>query len=494
MPFLRKIFGMAILGALGAALGALGGESLFLHEGKQVVQATPRSICLLFDVSGSMAKLIGGRAPVTGRTQLQELKQAAGEFLERQDLSLDSIALVVFSNDAQRLSKLSQDSDKLLRSLHRLNAGGTTNLGRGLDVAAEALARAAGERWILLFSDGKPEGLSIHGDPEAEALNAATRVRDSGINIVAIGTGLADATLLRQITGERGNVIISDPQALAKAFRRSERVIRNRQMLASVPDIVDFKESVGRAAIWASLIAIGASLALVIGQNRYLRRRMLGIKELAVIVGGGVLTGLFAGTAGQSLFYFLSGMPGSGAGGRIAAWVVLGFGAGLGMGGFVPNLSRSRAVAGGVTGGVIAGVIFLRLVPEVGDTAGRLVAAAILGLCTGMTLVLVESVSRKAWLVVNWARNERSTLLLGPKPIVVGSRKDAHICPDWEDDAPVVAKIWMIDGVIKYEDPKSGIRRDLTHGDVLQFGKISVEVRAVSGHPAEAIEPEASNT
>ena len=153
-----------------------------------------------------------------------------------------------------------------------------------------------------------------------------------------------------------------------------------------------------------------------------------------------------------------------------------------------------RAVAGGVTGGVIAGVIFLRLVPEVGDTAGRLVAAAILGLCTGMTLVLVESVSRKAWLVVNWARNERSTLLLGPKPIVVGSRKDAHICPDWEDDAPVVAKIWMIDGVIKYEDPKSGIRRDLTHGDVLQFGKISVEVRAASGHPAEAIEPETSNT
>ncbi len=493
MPFLRKIISMAILGALGAALGALGGEKLFSQEGKEVAQATPRSICLLIDVSGSMAKLIGGRVSAAGRTQLQELKQAAGDFVERQDLSLDSIALVVFSNDARRVSKLSQDSDKLLRSLHRLDAGGTTNLARGLDVAAQALARAGGERWILLFSDGKPEGLSIHGDPEAEALNAATRLRDSGINIVAIGTGLADATLLRQITGERGNVIISDPHALAGAFRRSERVIRNRQMLASVPDIVDFKESVGRAAMWASLIAIGASLALVIGQNRYLRRRMLGPKELVVIVGGGVLTGLLAGTAGQSLFYFLSGMPGSGAGGRVAAWVVLGFGAGLGMAGFVPNLSRGRSMAGGIAGGIIAGVIFLRLVPELGDTAGRLIAAAILGLCTGMTLVLVESVCRKAWLVVNWGRNEKSTLLLGPKPIVVGSRKDAHICPDWEDDAPVLARIWLIDGVIKYEDPKSGIRRDLNHGDVLQFGKISVEVRAAFGHPVEVLE-EASRT
>ncbi|MHC4804585.1 MAG: hypothetical protein ACYTFF_21130, partial [Planctomycetota bacterium] len=114
-----------------------------------------------------------------------------------------------------------------------------------------------------------------------------------------------------------------------------------------------------------------------------------------MIVIGGVVTGLLAGAAGQTLFYVLSETDAVVAIGRVVAWAMLGCGVGYGMGFFVPNLCRKRAAVAGAAGGVMAAFAFLTVVPVVGDTIGRLLGAAILGLCTGMTTVLVEAVYRK---------------------------------------------------------------------------------------------------
>jgi hypothetical protein len=56
MTFAKKITVMALLGALGATVGAVVGEALFL--GKGPLRAEPRKICLLFDVSGSMGEAV----------------------------------------------------------------------------------------------------------------------------------------------------------------------------------------------------------------------------------------------------------------------------------------------------------------------------------------------------------------------------------------------------------------------------------------------------
>ena len=55
MTLLRKIMVMALLGALGAAAGALLGEALFLGDSPR---QAPREICLLFDVSTSMREKV----------------------------------------------------------------------------------------------------------------------------------------------------------------------------------------------------------------------------------------------------------------------------------------------------------------------------------------------------------------------------------------------------------------------------------------------------
>ncbi len=483
MTLLKKLTAMAILGAIGAAAGAVLGEMLFLDDVPP--RSEPRKICLLFDVSGSMGDRIS-RESGRSVSQLRALKDAASDFLTRQDLATDPVGLAVFSSNSRVVSELSHDAAALRRSIAGLHANGGTNLGRGFDVAASVLLREPGERWILVFTDGKPETSSSPGEtPEQATLNAARRARDAGIRIVAIGTGLADADLLVRATGSPDNVIISDPRKLHDAFRRSEELI-NRQMLASTGTARGFEASVLLAGAWVALIAIGTAVGLVIGQNRHVRRRQIGPKEMAVILVGGVVTGLAAGAASQSLFYVLSGTKEIVAIGRIVSWAVLGCGIGFGVGSFVPNLNRHRATIAGAVGGIFAAFCFLTLVPAVGDTIGRLLSAAILGLATGLMVVLVEATSRAAFVMVHWSENESSSLSLGAQPILVGSSPEAHVLlGDDDSPSPIMARISLSDGVVGLQD-HTGATRTLAAGEILTYGRIRIEV---CGTAAQATAP-----
>jgi Ca-activated chloride channel family protein len=492
MSTFRKVTSMTFLAAVGATLGALAGELCFLDR---PAPPAPRSICLLFDVSGSMNKAVTGAGGAHGRSQLQELQSAAKAFVERQDLRVDAIGLAIFSSSARVLCRAGHDPRSLVDSLDRLQAQGETDLARGLDAASSVLAAARhgspGERWILLFTDGKPEKMETGYDAVAEALRAAARVRAQGIGIVAIGTGLADAALLQKVTGSPQNVIVSAPERIADAFTRSEERLDNRQMLASRPGAAGFRTALERAGIWASLIAIGAGLAMVIAQNRHLRRRALTLRQFAVVVLGGVLTGALAGAAGQSLFYLLAPFEFLGGAGRVAAWIVLGFGAGLGISLYVPNLDRRRAAAAGIAGGILAGFCFLVFVPQRGDTIGRLGSAAVLGALTAIAVAAVEVKGRKAWLVVHWSPKERSTLLLGGTPIIVGHGRQAHICPEYVKGSASVLARFLFDGAqVMLDDAEKGVQKIVRDGAAFEFGRVRVEVKVADGRAASAPGPQ----
>jgi uncharacterized protein YegL len=490
MALIKKLVIMALLGALGAALGAVLGELLFLGE-PEPPRPNPRNISLLFDLSGSMSAKVDGTVHEEAQSQLEVLKVAARDFVERQDLSHDAFGLAVFATSADVVNDLGHDAAALQASISALDAEGATNLGRGLEAAATMLRAADGERWILLFSDGKPGGFKGAISPELAALNAATKARAEGIHIVAIGTGLADAQLLSQITGTPENVIISDPNALAEAFRQSESVINKGQMLASQRSTETFQHSVLKTGVWAGLIAIGAGLGLLVGQNRHLRRGALRIWETIVVVVGGVVTGLVAGAAGQASYYVLADFPTVVEGGRVLAWALLGLGIGFGMGSFVPNLKRRRAAIAGAVGGMIAGLCFLKLVAEVGDPLSRLLGAIILGLAAGLTMVLVEAAYRKGWLVVHWSEKEHSTLTLGTTPILVGSSSKVDVLlADQDSPAAVMAEITLTDGVVRLQDGQTQSVRTLNDGEILTYGRTRLEVRASAGGAADSPDPE----
>jgi Ca-activated chloride channel family protein len=196
------------------------------------------------------------------------------------------------------------------------------------------------------------------------------------------------------------------------------------------------------------------------------------------VVFGGVLTGALAGAAGQSLFYLLAPFEFLGGASRVAAWIVLGFGAGLGISLYVPNLDRRRAAAAGIAGGILAGFCFLVFVPQRGDTIGRLGAAAVLGALTAIAVVAVEVKGRKAWLVVHWSPKERSTLLLGGTPIVVGHGPQAHICPEHVKGSASVLARFLFDGAqVTLADAQRGVEKIVRDGAVFEYGKVRVEVK-----------------
>lgn len=484
MMLLRKITVMAVLGAVGAVVGALLGELLFLGETPPPRPAS-RQICLLFDISGSMGERVARPDGAGSTTQLEALQDAACDFIARQDLEADAVGLVVFASSAHVVSELSRDAGKLNRAIRGLFCGGGTNLGRGFDVAGSALPDGEdAERWVLVFTDGKPETSSTDEPPGMAALTAARALRNRGIRIVAIGTRLADATLLADATGSGDNVITSDAVELPDAFRRSEEVI-NRQMLASSGGPGSFSRNVMVTGFWAALIAIGTGVGLVVGQNRYMKRSQITIRQFATVVLGGVIAGLVAGGAGQTAFVALSEAGETTfalsekvveAIARVIAWTLLGCGIGYGMGAFVPNLARLKAAGAAAAAGVAGAVGFLLL----GDAPGRLLGAAIMGLAIGMMTVLVESVYRTAWLIVHWSPRERSEVVLGSSPILIGSSPEAHVLLP-EDSPSVAARVRLADGVVQLEDKRSGETRPVADGESLEFGKLRIEIKAGEG-------------
>ena len=126
-------------------------------------------------------------------SKLAEVRAAAKNFVQRQDLSRNQIAVVQFSTDATLAVPITSDLGQIESAIDQIHADGSTAMNLGLQVAEEALSAASLPRHILLFTDGLATWPSL-------ALSAAQHIRHCGIQIVAIGTGDADRGFLTQAT------------------------------------------------------------------------------------------------------------------------------------------------------------------------------------------------------------------------------------------------------------------------------------------------------
>ncbi|MFP6751437.1 MAG: vWA domain-containing protein [Pirellulaceae bacterium] len=230
---------------------------------------------------------------------------------------------------------------------------------------------------------------------------------------------------------------------------------------------------------WSGVIAMGASLFLIAAQNHYLRKRPLLPRHDALLGGtGSFVFGLIAGTVGLILFRVFVDYVGASAAdsiGRIIAWTILGGLLGLGLSLFVPNLQLLRGLQGGLAGGVAGAIAFLLVGLVLGDVLARLVGAALLGLCIGAMIALVEAVFREAWLEIHYGNNEQRNVTLGKHPVAIGS--DAKACTVFTQGvADIVLRYTLQEGRITCEDVTSGQSDDVMPGDTRQVGNLSVVV------------------
>jgi Ca-activated chloride channel family protein len=103
-----------------------------------------------------------------------------------------SIGLITFASKAEILCPTEDNLSIIASKAQRLTASGSTNMTDGIERAASELKGIAGVRAIIIVTDGMP-------DNPGTALQAARRAKESGIDIIAIGTDDADQAFLRQI-------------------------------------------------------------------------------------------------------------------------------------------------------------------------------------------------------------------------------------------------------------------------------------------------------
>jgi Ca-activated chloride channel family protein len=476
---LRQKLSKPILFGLYGAVGCLGAATLFgeaflaLTKLAPTIQRSPQAIVLLIDCSGSMDE----------KNKLQEVKSAAQAFLQRQNLSENRLAVVGFGSNVEIGASLTGNKFMLDRAIAQLSDGGGTRMDIAIEAAARELQPTSLPRNILLFTDGESSNAGT-------TLTAGQSAKAEGINLVAVATGDANTNFLTQLTGNPSLVFYANSGDFDRAFRQAEQAIYSNQLVESGPTgDYSLLYSVLRIGGWTALLAIGTSLALIAGQNHYLRRRLLTLSEGSIGTGGSLAAGIAAGAIGQLLFLPVAGIPILTLGGRIIGWAILGTLLGGGMSFFVPNLQKNRALQAGAIGGTAGAIGFLLVSAVSGDIVGRLVGAAIVGFFIGLAIALIEDLSRRSWLIVHWTPTEQTNINLGTQPIILGSSEDAHIYLRKDQGyPPVTAKVYLESGKIVMEFDEAMqklkgmkiLRHELANGDRRKVGEVMIEVKTAT--------------
>jgi Ca-activated chloride channel family protein len=328
---------------------------------------------------------------------------------------------------------------------------------------------------VLFFTDGEPTC------PAADAESAARLCKDHGATITAVATGDARVDFLEKLVGDRARVFWADAGQFGDAFKSASKIISGETLMQRTPEGGGAFWRTIRTSGWSSLLALGLSLALIAGQNVYLRRPFLTAREAGAGALGGLAAGAVGGAVGFLVFSPFAGVAFLSAIGALIGWCVLGALVGEGMALFVPNLSPSRAWLGGSAGGGIGAMSFLLLsnIPAVGDVLGRLIGAAILGLAIGLLIAIVEIAFRKAWLEVSYGPKETIHVNLGADRVSVGS--DSKACKVFAfGTAPVALQYRIVGDEVECEDVVSGTKTIVQPGDKRSVGGVSVTVRSAA--------------
>ncbi len=233
---------------------------------------------------------------------------------------------------------------------------------------------------------------------------------------------------------------------------------------------------------WDACVAVGIGLAIAWMQACYMRRSEVGRKEIFRIAGRCAL----GGAAGGAALVLMKSNFGGQTLGHILGWTAEGLIMGWILAPVFPNLKQRPAVFGGALAGGLGAVLGLIITPMVGVAFGIACADALKGVFLGAMLTFTERMQlfSEASIIVHWAKNETSTLLLGKEPIRLGGDPSCHIYlkKDGGGIIPLVAEISLSGGKIIFEDKRNGLKTELIDRTKVNIANIVVEVKAAKIH------------
>jgi Mg-chelatase subunit ChlD len=196
--------------------------------GQCLGQGQGADIVLVVDRSGSMEG-----------QKLAAAKAAVAAFAGDLDFAQSRAGMVIFNLEAELRVPLSADPGAVLAGLSSFDAGGGTDIGKAVDVAADELranGRPGVEPIIVLMTDGRPDNAEIDAD------DAALRARSAGIRLFTIGFGPdTDAGLMRRMASSADDYFFAPTEAeLAGIYLEIARRISGSVILetATITDVV----------------------------------------------------------------------------------------------------------------------------------------------------------------------------------------------------------------------------------------------------------------
>jgi len=304
-------------GAGGCLIASLFGE-IFLHFAlpPAITPVTPSipkvDILFVLDVTASMNEEING---------VKEGIQQFSQELSSQKLDA-KIGLIAFGDrlygeESQILSfpdGVFTADPTLFRQkvaeIQQVNGGDAPESSLdALDLAANQPFRSDSTKVILLITDAPPQV----PDLTMKSLDGVKRsLQIHQINQLHLVIQFTDQFTYRQLQANNpGEVFLlgetaSGRQGFAKILPLLGETIAQTtlQSLQSNQNYAteDRERLLMVTSVWTGILAIGIALALIMGQNAYLRRRLLGISEGFQGTFGSVIAGIIAGAVGQLIF------------------------------------------------------------------------------------------------------------------------------------------------------------------------------------------------
>jgi hypothetical protein len=228
--------------------------------------------------------------------------------------------------------------------------------------------------------------------------------------------------------------------------------------------------------LWAGLIGLGISVALIAAQTFYLKKKFA-IGSILKSAFMGIAVGVISGALAQFIYNFTQHIsPAVNVISRVICWGIFGWGLGWGVSFYIPNYPAKRAMLAGFAGGVIGGVICVTLESTM---LGRL-SEIMLGLVIGLAISWVEEAFREAWLTIVWGPKETTTISLGAKSVVFGSSREAdvYLSPGRGDvkPPPVRAVVSVENGRVVLDDKQTGRHSVLQNGSEITLDRLRVMV------------------
>lgn len=181
-------------------------------QGKRIEKANlpPRNLVFLIDVSGSMNE--PNKLPLVK----QALRMLVNELTEK-----DHVSLVVYAGAAGLVLPPTNGSKKevIIAALDRLEAGGSTNGGEGIQLAyktARQHLQKGGVNRVILASDGD---MNVGMTSEGDLTRLIEKERESGVFLTVLGFGMGnykDSTMEKLADKGNGNYAYIDTAFEAK--------------------------------------------------------------------------------------------------------------------------------------------------------------------------------------------------------------------------------------------------------------------------------------